>query len=148
MKFRCSTLAIGALVIGLSACGNSTTDPGDGMDQPQREILTSPSFATNINEIIQRRGCSAGSCHGASAGQAGLQFGTLAAANFAQIVNVPATSEAFIRVVPNDADNSYLIIKLEGRQMAGQRMPLGQSALDNIDLTNIRNWINNGAPNN
>ena len=30
----------------------------------------------------------------------------------------------------------------------GGRMPLNGTALDNIDLTNIKNWINNGAPNN
>ncbi len=55
-----------------------------------------------------------------------------------------------IRVIANDATNSYLLKKLEGTQGSGngQRMPLGSSALDNTDLTNIKNWINTGAPNN
>ena len=64
------------------------------------------------------------------------------------LVDVDAASENFKRVLPNDANNSYIVIKLEGRQTVGSRMPLSQSPLDNIDLTNIKNWINNGAPNN
>ena len=41
-----------------------------------------------------------------------------------------------------------MVINLEERQVEGGRMPLDLSALDNIDLTNIKNWINNGAPDN
>jgi len=48
-------------------------------------------------------------------------------------------------VEPGDPDNSYVIIKLEGRQSVGARMPLGAPFLDNIDLTNIRNWNSQGA---
>jgi|TARA_B100001167_G_scaffold127020_1_gene79375 hypothetical protein len=55
-----------------------------------------------------------------------------------------------VYVIPNDAQNSYLVKKLENRQGSGNgnRMPIGGSALDNVDLTNIKNWINTGAPNN
>ena len=132
-----------ALVVLLAAC--SSDHP---LGPNQREIRVAPSFATDINEIFQRRGCSAGSCHGASSGQAGLILTASAAANYAMLVDVDAASENFKRVLPNDANNSYIVIKLEGRQTVGSRMPLSQSPLDNIDLTNIKNWINNGAPNN
>ena len=65
------------------------------------------------------------------------------------LVNADAWSEpAFKRVLPGDAENSYLVIKLEGRQLVGLQMPLDADPLDEIDLTNIKNWINNGAPNN
>jgi hypothetical protein len=55
-----------------------------------------------------------------------------------------------VRVIPYDAANSYLVKKLEGTQGSGngERMPLMLSPLDNIDITNIKNWINAGAPNN
>ena len=53
-----------------------------------------------------------------------------------------------IRVVAGDAVNSYLVMKLEGTQSVGLQMPRGLGALDNIDLTNIKNWIDNGAANN
>lgn len=71
-----------------------------------------------------------------------------ASANHATLVGVASTSEPnFKRVVPNDATNSYLVIKLEGRQSVGERMPLGGASLDNIALMNMRNWINTGALN-
>ena len=54
----------------------------------------------------------------------------------------------FLRVKPDDATNNYLVIKLEGRQNFGVQMSVSGSALDNIDLTNIKNWINAGAANN
>ncbi len=53
-----------------------------------------------------------------------------------------------VRVIAGDAQNSYLVKKLEGRQTVGARMPLNGAPLDNIDLTNIRNWIDQGAQNN
>ena len=56
-----------------------------------------------------------------------------------------ASEPSFLRVEPGDPDNSYVIIKLEGRQSVGARMPLGAPFLDNIDLTNIRNWNSQGA---
>jgi hypothetical protein len=51
-------------------------------------------------------------------------------------------------VIPGDPDGSYLMIKLEGRQSVGDRMPQTGSPLDSIDLTNLRNWISQGALNN
>jgi len=63
-------------------------------------------------------------------------------------VNVAATQSGVARVIPGNANDSYLIVKVEGRQTVGERMPLGGSALDNIDLTNLKNWINQGAQNN
>jgi hypothetical protein len=64
------------------------------------------------------------------------------------LVNVDATQASVARVVPGNATDSYIIVKVEGRQTTGERMPLGGSALDNIDLTKLKNWINQGAKNN
>ena len=119
-----------ALALLVAAC---SSDPPLG--PPQREIIGAPSFASDINEIFQRRGCSAGICHGAPSGQAGLMLTASAAANYAMLVDVDAASENFKRVLPNDANNSYIVIKLEGRQTVGSQMPLSQTPLDNIDLT-------------
>jgi len=136
------------LVVSLAGCGgggdgtgptggNGTPDPGG------RVILVSPSLQTNIQEIFDRRGCSGSLCHGA-ARSADLDLRSGSA--FASLVNVVAFSDAnFQRVTPNDAQNSYLVMKLEGRQTVGVRMPLGLAPLDAIDLTNVRNWINTGA---
>ena len=53
-----------------------------------------------------------------------------------------------IDVSQHRIDRLQLEHALEGRQSVGLQMPRGGTPLDNIDLTNIRNWINNGAPNN
>ena len=59
-----------------------------------------------------------------------------------------STGTGEVRVIVSDAVNSYLVKKLEGTAGVGSRMPLGGSPLDNIDLTNVKNWINQGAKNN
>jgi hypothetical protein len=134
-----------SLALVFAACGDDTTGPGDN----GRQILANPSFATDVNEIFQRKGCSAASgCHGAPNGQGALRLTASAVDNYTAIVNVPADLEAFDLVEPGNADDSYIVIKVEGRQTQGQTMPFGGTELDAIDLGNLRNWINNGAPNN
>lgn len=147
MDLRHAFSLLTAATLLVTACNG---DGGTGLDGDGdgREILANPSFATDINEIFQRRGCTASNCHGGSGGQAGLQLTSSASASYDELVDVSATSESFLRVEPGNATDSYLVIKLEGRQTVGQQMPLGATPLDNTDLTNIKNWINNGAPNN
>jgi len=50
-----------------------------------------------------------------------------------------------MRVNPGNADQSYIVQKIQGNAAVGGRMPLGQAALpqDRIDL--IRSWIASGA---
>jgi hypothetical protein len=140
----------------LAACGgsDSPSDPGGnnngggGGGGDTRVIKSNPSFATDIQEIFTRIGCTGGGCHGDGTG-AGMTLGTNVASNYGALVGVPSTTEpAFNRVTPNDATNSYIVIKLEGRQSVGARMPFRGPSLDNIDMTNIKNWINGGAMNN
>jgi hypothetical protein len=108
-------------------------------------VKANPAFGADIQEIFDRRGCTASGCHG-SAQSAGLDLRSGSA--YGSLVNVQASSEPIVRVIPNDAQNSYLVIKLEGRQSVGAQMPRGGSPLDTIDMRNIRNWIDTGAPNN
>ena len=133
-----SSLAVAAL----AACG------GDGVTEPivEREILMNPSFVTDINPIFQTRGCASGACHGSGAG--GLTLTSSAAENYGRLVGVQAAGEPFQLVAAGDAQNSYLVIKIEGRQTSGTRMPRGGNPLDAVDTGNIRNWIDNGAANN
>ncbi len=51
-----------------------------------------------------------------------------------------------MRVNPGNADQSYMVQKIQGNAAVGGRMPLGQAALpqDRIDL--IRSWVAAGAP--
>jgi hypothetical protein len=146
MRVLLSVLVIVSLGLAGAACGGS--DPvgsGGGPPGGGREIKADPSFSSDIQEIFTRKGCTASSCHG-SASQGGLDL--RASAAYGELVNVAAQGEAKTLVIPGDAQNSYLVIKLEGRQSFGSRMPEGGTPLDNIDLSNVRNWITQGAKNN
>lgn len=132
--------------LALSSCGDTgPTSSTDTSTTDTRSIQAAPSFASTIQEIFSRKGCTSSSCHG-SARMAGLDLRS--GASYASLVGVRATSENFVRVVPGDPDGSYLVIKVEGRQSVGVRMPQTGSPLDSIDLANLRNWIAQGAPNN
>ncbi len=139
--FRTNITLIVAATL-LSACGG-----GDIIDPPiVPDIKANPSFSTDIQEIFTREGCTVAGCHG-SQQNGGLDLRS--GASYAELVNVTAEGEATrVRVVPNDAAISYLVIKLEGGQTFGDAMPISGGSLDNNDLTNIKNWINTGAPNN
>jgi hypothetical protein len=147
-----------SLTLGLfvAACGgsDSPTDPADGGDggdggsADTRTIKANPSFANDVVEIFMRRTCTSAGCHGGGAG--GLTLTSSAATSFANLVGVTSGNSGEVYVIANDAVNSYLVKKLEGTQGSGNgnRMPSGGAVLDNIDITNIKNWINTGAGNN
>ncbi len=68
-----------------------------------------------------------------------------------QIVNVAARGKAgSVRIIPGDADNSYLIQKLVGdTSIAGRRMPInGPPYLTDGQILIIKRWIAIGAPRN
>lgn len=136
-----------ALLLSAAACGGSDVvtgvegSGGSGGNPPP----TSPSFSQDVNSIFVAKGCTSGNCHGGGAGSMTLSGSS--SADYDAIVNVPASADpSFLRVKPNDAQNSYLVMKIEGRD--GSQMPLGGPALSNSQITTIRNWIDSGAPNN
>jgi hypothetical protein len=100
----------------------------------------------DIQEIFQRRGCVASGCHAVAEPRGGL---VLAQGQSHQaLVRTRARAEVYFLVEPGNPDMSYLMMRLEGRQRVGGRMPLGQAPLDSIDVGNLRNWILSGAENN
>jgi hypothetical protein len=132
-----------SLLLVTAACGGSDVVTGPDGDPPP----ASPSFAQDVSTIFTAGGCTAGNCHGGGAGD--LTLTSSAATNYATLVNVTSSSApAFLRVEPNDATDSYLVMKLEGRQLSGGRMPLAGPALSSNQITTIRNWISAGALNN
>jgi len=60
----------------------------------------------------------------------------------------PDEIESLIRVIPGDAENSYLIHKLEGTaDIVGRRMPNnGPPYLTDGQILIIKRWIAVGAP--
>jgi hypothetical protein len=83
-------------------------------------------------------------CHAGAAAPQGLRLD--ATNSYALLVGVSSSEVPGLkRVAPGDADNSYLIHKLEGHQAVGARMPFGGPYLDAASINLIRQWINNGA---
>jgi hypothetical protein len=131
-------IALSAVLLFLTVCKSPTTNTSD---QPKSD----PSFSSDIQPIFNSS-CAVSSCHNATA-QAGLNLSSGTA--YGAVVNV-ASSEvpSLMRAAPGDATNSYLVMKLEGRQTSGNRMPAGGNPLSSTQIQNIKNWINQGAKNN
>lgn len=101
------------------------------------------SIQTNVFTPI----CSA--CHtGTGAQLPGSMNLTSVSASFANLVGVASVEMSTLqRVTAANADNSYLIRKLEGGpNIVGARMPIGAAVLDQATINAIRQWITNGAP--
>jgi hypothetical protein len=67
---------------------------------------------------------------------------------YANLVGIKRSFDAEIRVVAGDADNSFIIDKLEGNKLGGSRgdrMPLGGPFLTQDVIDVIRDWIDAGA---
>ncbi|NIM11408.1 MAG: hypothetical protein GTO45_05390 [Candidatus Aminicenantes bacterium] len=132
------------LLIFFVGCKSSSNVDRNGNGNGNGAIQN-PSFANDIQPIFTS-GCALAGCHNAASASAGLVLDQGAA--YANIVNVASSQEPnLMLVLPSDADNSYIVIKLEGRQNVGVRMPASGS-ITGTQLQNIKNWINNGAQNN
>jgi hypothetical protein len=92
--------------------------------------------------------CSVAGCHSGPAGPilpSGMDLSS-ADASFASLVNVASVEVPMTpRVAGGDANNSYLVNKLEGSAAVGSRMPLGGPFLDQSTIDVIRTWIDSGA---
>ena len=107
-----------------------------------------PSLASIQNNIFTPT-CSVPGCHSGPPGPilpSGMELSS-AAASVSSLINIASLEEPTIfRVALGNADNSYLIQKLEGTAAQGARMPLGGPFLDQATIDVIRLWIDSGAP--
>ena len=125
----------------------STAILGCAGDGPAVETAT--GFDAIQRTIFDVRCLSAG-CHSSSdrAGNLVLEAGFA----YADLVNVTsfnpaAQSAGLLRVMPNDAERSFLFIKVTNPTSAqGVRMPSAAPALSSSDVALIRDWIEAGAP--
>lgn len=131
------TIAVMLFVANCSSDSNPTDSGGTGDE--------TPSFAADILPILTTS-CAKSPCHDETA-SAGLRLtSAVAYSNLVDVISSEDNSKK--RIDPGDAQNSYLIMKLEGRQTVGERMPRGEAALPSSQIQLIRTWIDDGAPNN
>lgn len=119
------------------ASSPAVQDPGGGSG-------SGTSFAANVQPLFNAK-CTI--CHSGTAPTAGLDLSSGNA--YTNTVNVDSSQDPAKKLIlPFDADNSYIIIKTEGRQTVGERMPAGTGDLTANEIQTIKAWINEGAQNN
>lgn len=149
--FACAMTMMIVISMGISACGDSPTEPTDPnheddhdheheeMERPPGELMPTLS---SIQSLVFNHSCV--SHHGLDDAAAGLNLAE--GHSFKNIVNVRSTQVMLDLVRPGDAENSYLVHKLEGREgIMGKQMPIGGTPLTAADIGVIKQWINNGA---
>jgi mono/diheme cytochrome c family protein len=140
LTFGIVALAIAAMTAGCGSSSSPTTPT-----QP-----SGPSFATQIQAQILTPSCAG--CHTDDGRNPAGGLNLKAASNsYSQLVNVASTGKpGAIRVIPGNPSGSYLVQKLEGAaDIVGLRMPRnGPPFLTDAQIALIRQWIQNGAPNN
>jgi uncharacterized protein (TIGR03118 family) len=112
---------------------------------------TAAATLTQIQQAVFTPRCTA--CHDGSQPASGSLPGAMDLREgnaFASLVNVASREQpSLMRVTPGDADNSYIIHKLEGAPgITGARMPFGGPFLDQATIDQVRSWIASGAQNN
>lgn len=156
--YRVTLFGDGANVImdldanALDGDGAGTLPSGDGAaggDFVAQFMISTPVAAgTTLDEIqaaIFTPSCAG--CHSATGNTGGITNLDLsnADASFMSLVNVPSEQEAnFVRVLPGQPDDSYLVQKLQGTASAGGVMP-PSGMLGGAEINAVRQWIMDGA---
>jgi mono/diheme cytochrome c family protein len=142
---------VGNLTFGVFAVATALMAVGCGSsDTPTSPSTTTPvSFATQIQAQIFNPGCVP--CHTDEGRTPSGGMVLKPGAAYASLVGVASSGKAgAVRVIPGNPSGSYLIQKLEGApDIVGARMPRnGPPFLSDAQVALIRQWIQNGAPNN
>lgn len=123
----------GSPVGGGGGSGGEPPPPGESvtLSKLQSDIFT-PQCAT---------------CHAGGSAPRGLRLDSVEN-SFTFLVNIAADEiPELLRVNPGNADDSYLVRKIEGGpNIVGAQMPLGGTPLSSEDVAMVRQWINDGAP--
>lgn len=127
-------------MLGIGACEHA--DPVGAGESGVQPTLTS------IQENVFSPSCAVSGCHAGSNPQQGMNLS--AGQAHTNLVNVRSNERPeLFRVAPGAPDSSYLVHKVEGRSsIVGEQMPLGGAPLSQEEITALRTWIENGAPEN
>jgi hypothetical protein len=154
VRLRGSGANVMLSVVGTALDGEYTGSlpSGDGLEGGDFVVVFDVQGLQPSLESIQANifspTCAVAGCHTGPTGPnlpSGMDLSS-ANASFASLVNVASVeSPTTLRVAAGDANNSYLIHKLEGSAAVGARMPFGGPFLDQSTIDVIRLWIDSGA---
>jgi mono/diheme cytochrome c family protein len=140
---KLTLVLVGAAAVFATGCGSSNSPSA-----PSGSTNT-VTFSTQIQQQIFNPACVA--CHTDDGRTPSSNLNLKTGVSIANLVNVASVGKAgATRVVPGNPSGSYLIQKLEGApDIVGLRMPRnGPPFLTTEQIALIRQWIQNGAPNN
>ena len=138
-----AVLILGLVLFGCGGDGSTlgpdgTPDNGDNGDNGTAKVTLN-----KLSDEIFTQSCAG--CHGGGSPSAGLSL----AKDFiaANIIDKAAASKPEYKLVnPGSPDDSYIVMKLENRDITGSQMPLGGTPLSTEQIKKIRDWIAAGAP--
>jgi hypothetical protein len=134
----------GLLAVALSGCTNGS--PSLRTISVAPPVNTTIRFSADVQPIFTRS-CAKFGCHAGAIVQQGLSLEE--GKSYGNIVGVPSMEDpSLMRVNSGMSDLSYLVLKIEGKGL-GDRMPAdGPPYLPDAEIQLIRDWIDQGAPNN
>jgi hypothetical protein len=114
-----------------------------------------PTFTAIFSEIFPKYSCNLGACHAATS----MKVTADPASTYMNIINTTASgadqpglpacgSTGKKLVVPNNTNDSLLLLKVKPSPPCGARMRLTGPYLDDREIDQITQWIQMGAPNN
>ena len=101
------------------------------------------TFSSIQSEVFSTR-CAVSGCHVENSIDPVLSTGQA----YNNILNVMSINPPFPYIYPSRSDSSYIINKLRGVNIQGERMPLIKQALSNSVIDSVAAWIDRGALNN
>ena len=108
-----------------------------------------------VQQILDTRGCTASTCHGAPAAEAAGGLDLRPEGFYDHVVNITARSANLPLVFPAEEERSVLYLKMAAKTLgtdlsdigvAGSPMPSSSDVLTKEELEVIRAWIRGGAP--
>jgi hypothetical protein len=134
---------------------DTVVQPGDAVspaDVPTADNGSPPAGQTLtaiFDPIFQAKGCTAGYCHGASAGELQLQDVDSIYANLVNQTAAAAACGLTQRVVPGEPENSLLWHRVkpleDGEEPCVAKMPKGSDGLTADEAQLVYDWIKGGA---
>jgi hypothetical protein len=112
-------------------------------DIEKNETTVAAKFSAIQNEILTPK-CAISGCHVSNTGLPVFSAGQA----YNNLKNVMSSNPPFPFVYPSRSDSSYIISKLRGIDIQGERMPLNRQPLSASIIDSIAAWIDNGALNN
>jgi hypothetical protein len=127
---------------------NGASDPSPDTRTITVESGGSTVTFTAIQNEIFTPSCALSGCHNSGSQASGLDLS--AGAAYGNIVDVASAQQPSLdRIEPDEPSESYLYLKVTGdSSISGSRMPLGRPALSGELIDLLRDWIEDGAPDN